>query len=1206
MIKKISKNIRRRIAKTLAAAFVVGCPLSASAMETYSIGWDGKYLFDVQYYGTDDKNDITTGFFNQDNDYSPASILAYNLTPNMKAGLNKAFYWWAEILAPGAIVNQPAQYFVGNYTDSNADATSTSKLYGTETRNPNLFTEIFQNGRVVDYFANATDYMNKKALGAIAQEAYGQIRIGQNLGINEGDGEYGWINTDYYAFPIAQAMKSDDLTPVMFHEIGHSLGISADRRDNPYNLTFDGYYVFTLGDGADNPNNYTSHLRDQLGRAPHSNALILTQDMFNDATFRNDYFAATGKELTIDDAFIVDDISGSTGRVSRVGAYFVGDNVSEVLDGKTFTRFDGVEVSGIPINLWEGLPKFPELSHVELSRSLMSHQRYRSYNNFIEAELAILQDIGYDIDRKNFYGYSVYNDGLTLTNEQGFSARENGQYVDGYNSSTMGVGLHVFGSNNTVTQSGDIWTNGYGAAGIRVDGINDTIIVPQGTEIHSDGTLGTGVMVAYGKNNNVIINGTVTANGYDSNAVHFEFGANSLGGTFEYRGSYLRYTRDINDWDGKLIGAQNRGLMEFIHRNDDYSITDYVNGDLSAPMGSLTVNGRLESQDGSAIYIAEESFVDRIDINKGAEIYGDINSIWKQFDEDEYGFQNTTQTVTYQEAQRDDLGNITGFKTRTGIIEPLYIQYNGNNYVYDRYIPDLVTQLNFNAQDGEIFYNGNINGFDNMKMNVTSGTLYYGGAANLVNVNVNSGANLFGGTYTLYDMTGRMAEGFSDWTTGKFINHGTIGAMTINGDLISDGTLQGVYGSASGNIVVNGAADIEGSTAIAKNILPGETAEILTAQSITGNLSNATTSAEISGLMNATGAVDGNSIRVTAEEANNLGNLNSTQSESYDAVTNMERNLSGDSRNQLRPLYNLDAASARNALEQLGKSNAPQMMSYAQRSTRVNRLLVDRLNAQDFSDDVWVKFSKDWGKFYGGEKFHGQTISGGWDKKFSDKWRGGIFVTYNATTLDKGNIYDTRGGLYGGWNSGADSALIYIDGGQIRNKYHRGINSLGLGTSAKYHGKIFEIGGEYKRDLTPDKSYHFSPFINLQLSTLKQNSFTEDGASIYNQHVRSKSNTYFAGQLGLEYRRDFAQGNLTARIGVNQAFSGADPELRYSYEGGGHSYKLRNKQDKTHFILSLSGENEFAKDWKFGGEIYLQKGSHDRDLSASLFLRKVW
>ena len=52
--------------------------------------------------------------------------------------------------------------------------------------------------------------------------------------------------------------------------------------------------------------------------------------------------------------------------------------------------------------------------------------------------------------------------------------------------------------------------------------------------------------------------------------------------------------------------------------------------------------------------------------------------------------------------------------------------------------------------------------------------------------------------------------------------------------------------------------------------------------------------------------------------------------------------------------------------------------------------------------------------------------------------------------------------------------------------------------------------------------------------------------------------------------------------------------------------RLDNNQDKTHFVISLGGENEFAHGWILGGDIQLQKGSHDRDVSASVMLRKVW
>ena len=532
-------------------------------------------------------------------------------------------------------------------------------------------------------------------------------------------------------------------------------------------------------------------------------------------------------------------------------------------------------------------------------------------------------------------------------------------------------------------------------------------------------------------------------------------------------------------------------------------------------------------------------------------------------------------------------------------------------------------------------YDGEIWGYDNIKMNV-NGNLIYSGSADVVNVNVAENAKLFGGTFTVNDMTENIAEGFSDDTTGKFYNHGTIGNLKITGNLVSDGVL-------SNGIEVSGNANVEGSTAIVENVLPGEV-EILTADTITGNLKNASTAEKISGMLSATGKIENNQISVTAKAENNLGELTAEQMQSFNALNKMNANLQNDSRkSELRTIYNLDGETAKTALSEIGNSSSLAMMNAAQQKTVANRVISDRLatafSMQDFNFEVsgnnfadgennlvlgvsatapmpvennfWIKFTKNWGELKGGANYHGQAISGGYDKKFGENWRGGLFVSYDATGFgaknSSGNIYDTRFGIYAGFHKNNDDAFIYIDGGKIRNKSTRNISTLGLAADAKYNSNIFEIGGEYKKNLTPGKIFAVSPYINLQYSHLKQNSYSETGAGIFNQKFNSRSNNYFAGQLGVEFKRQFTTGNFAARVGVKHAFTGSNPELNFSYEGdANNSYTLKNNQDKTHLMLSLNGENEFAKNWIIGGDIQLQKGSHDRDLSASVMLRKVW
>ena len=1237
---------KKAILSAIAAGMCVSgllMPQNAEAMEQFYIDWGGKTIFDVTYYGASDYSKKRAGFYEDGEirEGKVVSALNYDLTSDIKTRLNEGFKWWAEILGPGANMSQAAKYFVGTNSRANATATSISIRNERLTNNPNLFTKVIQNGQTVlqlnDIEDAPVDYTTYKA-SSKDDIAFGLVTIGQYLGMDSlNDGGYGFVKPTYYANATPETMIGIDVAAVMFHEIGHSLGINSARNVKDFTMPGMNHYFAFFNDFDEK--NFTAHLYDQYGRQAKPYAVILASK--DDVSVLNQFLEEQPKAkegISSENVFIVDNTQAAR-NTGKTYLYFVGKNVTEALDGKTFTRGDGQQISGLPINLWES--GTPEFSHIELARSMMSHQNYRSYVNFMEAELAALQDMGYNIDRRNFYGRSIYNDGLTLTNYQGFSARKNGEYVNGYNNSTFGVGLHIYGSNNNITQAGNIFANGAGAVGVRVDGINNTITIPKGAEIHADGNYNNGVLIAYGKNHNVNVEGTVTATGESSNALSFNFGTNSLGAQFEYRGSFMRYVNLVQN--NKTLLTKNLGFTENWHPNDAWSFSDLENGDLNAPMvNTVNISGKLIANPqnyGKAIYIDPSAFVDTININDGAEITGNILSQWKHYSRYEGMYDNETP---YE----------TGVKTKTGeslTIEGLKLQYKGGQYLYTKYIPDLVTKLNFN---NTMAYNGDIDGMDNMKVNV-NGNLVYGGTADVVSVNVAKNAGLFGGTFTVNDMSEKMAEGFSDDTTGKFYNHGMIGSaysdksMTINGNLVSDGTLSGYAGGDLGNIVVNGTANVEGSTISVTNALPDETMTVLKAGTVTGALANPDGKPyAATGMLSTTGTIEGNTVKVTAHSANNLGELTAEQADAYDAMDAMQKKLVGDARrNEMRPLYSLSPAAAKGALTEIGSSAAPQMTSLVQQSTIADRVISDRLSTAfstkpvdvtipvshltDGEDDkglkmnmelpvaqdnnAWVKFTKNWGDLKGGASYHGSAVSGGYDRKLNENWRGGVFLSYQTMGLGarsgSGNIYDTRFGIYAGYHKDAADAYLYVDYGRIRNKLRRGIGALGLGAEAKYNTDVWEIGGEYKYDLhaKDGKIWHVSPYVNLQLSRLNQKAYSESGAGIFNQHVAGMHNTYFAGQLGMELKRYLNHGSYGMRLGVKHAFAGADPELSFCYEGNdSRFYTLRNSQDKTHFIFALSGDTEFANGWFLNGEARLQKGAHDKDILASVMLRKVW
>ena len=1185
----------------------------AYAMEEEIVSYGGYDIFRVQYFDLADREKLEENKIDQWN-------LDYSYNAAMKKSIRDAFEQWAEILyRNGKNMKQPGLFVVGADDEArNASAGPTAMVVdsnGIKTYiSADNFLDVFQNGLEcgdLDLFNNECD------INSIL--AFGHVSIGKNIGANlaNNGAYYGWIYE-----PLTQQQQSESavsLQVVLYHEIAHALGIICGKKDEDENEAGNTNKKYVFSDLPEGSNNFDSHLVDQNGN-----------------------YAAEGQEISSSDGagvFFVENLDAdelsATSTAGRV--YFVGENVSEVLEGtgEKVKKFQNVD--GIPILGWEN--GRPDFSHINLARGLMSHHNYRSYTALMEAELAIMQDIGYDIDRRNFFGRSIYSDGNGASdnpfkNTQGYFARNaagTAYEIGKANTATLGIGLHIYGSGNNILQtdegkgdgSADLLACGTGGAGIRIDGVCNTVAVDKGVTVSADGENGRGVLVAYGHDNRVVIDGTVTAAGAGGDGVRFDFGSNSMGGNEEYRGSYLRYQRDVDE-NGNITSSSNIPLNFVIERD---SISE---DDLAGPMGSLIVNGKLYGRD-HAVYISKNAFVNNINVNGGARIKGDIVSDWKHFDNGLYdgGW-----------GENKDQG------------DKLFLQYSEEIHDYDKYHKDLVTALNFK---GNTEMQGNIIGSDNMKMTVNSGTLRHDGSADVVNVKVNQGATLLGKSYTVNDMSGRMAEGISDDTTGKFINHGTIGALnedsklSIDGTLESDGRLLAYSGGSAGYIEVSNAKLLAGSTADVVNARPGDDVAVLKAGSITG-MDNVA-SVEAGTLRLDTYGANSSEIRARVYGADSISGASSQNNADLQAINrNQHHFASGPEKEELQAFYNIrDNNQAVAALNEIGTNNKEQgtaAVSAAQSSTLNNRVLSSRLATafgqapatlsiggasldegdgmrvdipvmlpQPKDETAWVKFTKNWGNTAGDSNYTGSAITVGYDWKHGEQQRNGWFASYNDTSYGhmdgSENVQDTRIGYYTGLNKGADTQLFYGDFGYLDGERSRlvSINSLGTHNMVRgnYNGWIAEIGGEWKHALHAPgtKTWQVSPYGAMQLSYMKNHGYQEQG-SIKAYGVEGGHNTYAAAEAGMEFTRFLPKGSLNFRLGVRQALMGADYQEQDNSRLLEKSYSKSSRMDRTHFVTSLAAETEFQPGWQLSTELGFQKGAHDKDIMASIQFRRLW
>ena len=222
-----------------------------------------------------------------------------------------------------------------------------------------------------------------------------------------------------------------------------------------------------------------------------------------------------------------------------------------------------------------------------------------------------------------------------------------------------------------------------------------------------------------------------------------------------------------------------------------------------------------------------------------------------------------------------------------------------------------------------------------------------------------------------------------------------------------------------------------------------------------------------------------------------------------------------------------------------------------------------------------------------------------WDESAS---RDGLKVFEDMFFEVYPQMYD-RFGFYSSNKNDKYSGYLFLDYGKVDNELKRHLTNLGLSTNVEYKGKLFELGGEYKLNLNSqkNKAWKVNPYVNVLYSKYDQGGYTEKDGGIFNHIVESKTKNYADGQLGLEFAFSSETENYILRLAGKRAFSGEAPELTYSFEGDmANKYSLDNEQDKNHLLVSFKGERKISTNTFLSADFSMQRGSHDRDMKASL------
>ncbi len=1016
-----------------------------------------------------------------------------------------------------------------------------------------------ENGTQSDYYGTVTHEMFH-ALGLSASvkndgtSENPNIHVGTLVNVKEGASDYAVFNkyeiglrdvfgrVGYYYFDANEKDSDEKIKYADDNPLGPDdgttlpAGVSLRSRDI-VSITLEQYNKLKNTREQLDPNKFYV-LRDENTSAPDSG-----DDSANDAEENNVDKLKNMQAVSVT-------AEGHVG--TQGGAYFTGKNVKEVLttDGEVaaIAPADGVHnvavVGGVPVNGYEyAEDNRPELSHIELQNSLMSHQNYRNWCTFMEAELVVLQDLGYDIDRSKYFGKSIYNSGAP---EDYFGYRN----TTGFNSAQRhGIGLHVYGSYVDVEQAADINAAGSYSMGIRVDGVGNKVNI--NSIVRANGEGGNALAVTYGKEHDVTLqkDASLIAMGKDGVAARFDFGSNELSDMAGYRGSYIKahYVSELEaGFTGKKAGW-----------NMDDDMPEAINGAL---VESFDVNGTLAGQK-AAIYISPNALVKNINIMDGASITGDIISKWNP---DEIIYQNEQKNGTAAESGDEEQSTVLAPKLPEGEDGMTTLRFgvqadeNGQALqANNAYVANKQFQMN---------YTGNIISPASINMDVIGGTLSFNGQAKVNRVLIADGATLKGNaeyTVTKTENVGGDKNSSSEAQYG-FINHGTIapgnsiGTMRIDGDFYTDGTIDAeVMGDGtSDKIIVDGQAVLDSKNKIqltpVQSYFNGDT-KIQIVENKTGDDSNVTnkmtndniTIKSVSPTLKMTAQWDGAGIVLhTSRDADAYSqcaentvsrnvalaldkSAGSVQGEAQDIIGAIDfagsRQDISAAMYQLNPsIYNSSAQAALNVHNLL--NNLDYFGSFSAYEPSVSHA-ADAGNGRNAWRSIVMPFYSYTDQHDGlrGYTNHDSGVLGAMERTLDSGWTVGYHVAVNhQSTSDNGGSVKGEG-FYAGtqasyapaaWNGWSvfGSASVGIE--QMRSHRNVYIGSYSSAADAKWTGYSgsLRLGTALTKETHTVKS---GPFAAVQYSFVHRPGITEDGGAI-RAHIDSETYDSLRTQLGYQ------------------------------------------------------------------------------------------